>query len=147
MSTKKNEGAKIVVITQVCLSSLRFVCFLEQCDGKRPICSACINKSNHVCTWEVQDPSLSRTAALKSKLDEMGLQMEKNGNHLKSANSLIEYLMTRPEAEAHTILKRLRATQDIAATVQYVRDGDLLISGVLAPLRSSEHGGEEDVST
>lgn len=70
--------------------------------------------------------------------------MEKNGNHLKSANSLIEYLMTRPEAEAHTILKRLRSTQDIAATVQYVRDGDLLISGVLAPRPSSQ--GEEDVS-
>lgn len=46
--------------------------------------------------------------------------------------------MSRPEREAYTILERLRSTQDVAATVQYVQDGDLLISGVLAPEISSD---------
>ena len=75
---------------------------------------------------------------MRSKIDELQAKIEKDTIKFKTVDSLVGYLMTRPEREAHTILERLRSNQDLAATVQYVRDGDLLISGVLAPEISSE---------
>ena len=93
------------------------------------------------------DASFSRTAALRCKIDELHAKIDKDSVHLKSVDSLVGYLMIRPEREAHNILERLRATQDIAATVKYVRDSDLLISGVLAPQTSPDDSFRGDYSS
>lgn len=136
MSHVGKEKQRLVSLFQKNVSNL--FSLIGQCDGRRPICSACTNKVNHFCTWEVSDASLSRTAALRSKIDELQVKIDKDGTNYKNVNSLVGYLMSRPEREAYTILERLRSTQDVAATVQYVQDGDLLISGVLAPEISSD---------
>ena len=112
---------------------------LTKCDGNRPCCSACLAKPE-LCVFEIKDASLSRTAALKQKVEYLeeetrGLKEVVEGLNidLNIKSELLEYLRTRPDHEAQAILQRWRTSQDVDSVVQYVRDGDLLIQSFNAP--------------
>jgi hypothetical protein len=71
-------------------------------------------------------PSESRPVAIKRRHDEL---QEQVADH----EELYRVLKSRPLKEAHAILDRIRSGNDLQATLQYVKHGDLLLQVGLAP--------------
>ena len=87
---------------------------MTQCDGVRPSCQTCRGRETS-CTYDA-DPDATPIIALKRKYEQ--LQQQSYGN-----DQLVDALRTRSEAEATSILKRLRRGEDIANTLTLPIDG------------------------
>jgi hypothetical protein len=70
-----------------------------QCDGARPICTCCAQKHTD-CVYEL-GPNEKPSQAIKRKNEEMQ-------GELDSYRQLYDFLRTRPESDAHEIVRRIR---------------------------------------
>ncbi|KJZ70621.1 hypothetical protein HIM_09976 [Hirsutella minnesotensis 3608] len=84
-----------------------------KCDGLRPRCGKCTRK-NEECVFAVREGETSLQAQERKCRD-----LE---NELRRYQELIKVLRTRPEDEAYSFLRRLRATDELAAIIPITND-------------------------
>lgn len=101
---------------------------IQQCTGERPVCSVCENKRTE-CLYDTE-ANTTRVASLKRKYSAVTGQVE-------NLNFLLNYLKQGSEAEAAELVRRIRASDDVDATIQLVRDGSLLLSPAFAERSST----------
>ncbi|KAI3325344.1 putative C6 transcription factor [Xylariaceae sp. AK1471] len=101
----------------------------SKCDGERPACRRCTNKSQE-CTYELPQDALSRSSARK----EIVTQLQRENMELRQ---LFHDLSKRPEAEAYDIFQRLRSVDDPIALAHSIRQAELLL-----PHPASQDHGE-----
>ncbi|KAI1810598.1 putative C6 transcription factor [Poronia punctata] len=91
----------------------------SKCDGERPACRRCRNKSQE-CTYELPQDALSRSAARKEIAD----KLQRENQQLRQ---LFHDLATRPESEAYSIFQRLRSVDDPVSLANAIRHAELLL--------------------
>ncbi|KAF2395715.1 hypothetical protein EJ06DRAFT_260707 [Trichodelitschia bisporula] len=119
----------------------------SRCDGKRPVCTTCQNKSSN-CEYEI-DPGVTRTSALKVKAQRLE-------NELGTMLELYWYLQTKSESEARSLFDRIRAGADLPSVTNMLagsrelptleRDGDDEMVDPLSRPTASEHVAEDEAS-
>ncbi|KAH8668529.1 hypothetical protein BX600DRAFT_510621 [Xylariales sp. PMI_506] len=87
------------------------------CGGERPDCSPCRAKGVN-CQWD-DDPETTPRANLKREC----LRLEDRQKDLMELYTMLKY---RPEAEAISILQRVRATSDVHTLLESIRETDLM---------------------
>jgi hypothetical protein len=95
-----------------------------KCDGQAPPCSPCRRRQT-VCTYPAVPDELPRHM-LKRKYIESQSRVE-------NFEEFLTLLMTRSEAEAFEICRRVRSGLDIKSVVSLVQEGDLLTQMHLRP--------------
>ena len=90
----------------------------SQCDGKRPTCTGC-GGACETCIYGGAQNETHYTALKRSHQD-----LEEDYSGLLE---LFRYLRTRSEAEATSILHRLRSGAHLSSVLSFIKDGDLLL--------------------
>ncbi|KAH7041207.1 uncharacterized protein B0I36DRAFT_427472 [Microdochium trichocladiopsis] len=98
--------------------------------GGRPKCGSC-QARNVDCVYDTASKLETRTQALKRKLGEL--------NEPQTADQLCELLVKLPEAEAYTLLGRLRRGDGAESLLRLFKDGDLLLQLKLSPESRSRY--------
>lgn len=91
-----------------------------QCTSERPTCGACLTRKTS-CRYV-------ETEARKTKRKYEDLQ-----KHRSAHEDLVSLMRTLPEQDAVELFRRVRAGGDLEATLNHVRDGDLLLQMHLVP--------------
>ena len=109
----------------------------EQCDARRPSCSACAFCSKD-CIYTVE-PNMTRPAAAKRKL-------QTSEKRLTDFEDLFHHLRSRPEKEATRILQRICAGCDVPLSLNFIKDGDLLFQPNMASAARNQSAHSPSVS-
>jgi hypothetical protein len=99
MSKEKSEGKS----TAYSENTVSWVLTLRQCDGGRPSCARCGERSI-VCEYDVE-PDTSRYASMQQKNDVLLTERD-------LLRRLIVYMITRSTIEAQEAFRRLRTGHD-----------------------------------
>ncbi|KAI8627220.1 hypothetical protein F5Y19DRAFT_477789 [Xylariaceae sp. FL1651] len=89
-----------------------------KCDGHRPSCSPCRSRGFR-CEFK-DKPNETAYTDLKRRFHELEQQ------HMELVE-LYDMLKSRPEAEAYTILQRLRSKADVHSITSSIKEADLLV--------------------
>jgi hypothetical protein len=109
---KRESGPKARAACDPCRSRK------TKCDAQRPVCGACALRDTS-CEYDIP-PDTSRYTSLKRKHQDL----EKENTQLLE---LFHMLKHRPGRDAHSILDRIRASDDLLSVLAFIRDGDLLV--------------------
>lgn len=91
-----------------------------KCDGGRPACRTCRQRSKQ-CEYN-DDPDTTPHANLRRQHRQL---VEQQNDFAE----LFQMLCSRPEQEAHVILQQMRKSGNVRATLHFVKEGDLLAHG------------------
>jgi hypothetical protein len=102
-----------------------------QCDGARPICSAC-HRHRRTCIYRAEAGESSGVAA-KRKIREADKELRQLRESHNSLRRIVTALQTREEKEVSAIVQRLRQSQDPDAIAKQLEGSDLLLQLHVAP--------------
>ncbi|GAB1321084.1 hypothetical protein MFIFM68171_11294 [Madurella fahalii] len=96
-----------------------------KCNAARPACGYCVSTGVN-CVYSTGSERETHAQALKRKLTELS---EREATY----QQIFDHLRSRPEAESHEIVKRIRSGGDPESILRHIEEADLLLQLAVVP--------------